>query len=518
MPNLDAIKPLRTSQDNFISRSPKKKRRVWKWLAVLAVIIGLGIWGGSQLISKTNKIFTNKGNIFSRISNLLISPDKKLIGEDTGTVNILLMGIGGEGHEGAHLTDTMIVASIDLNTHEVVLLSIPRDFSFELPKYGFNRINAAYAYAYKDDPDTAGDAAIAAVEKVTGLDIPYYAVIDFAGFIKAINDVGGVDITIDRTFTDAEYPNESDGYLSPVTFTKGTEHMDGTRALIFARSRHGNNNEGSDFARSERQKKIIAAFKDKVLKLNLGDLKTITNLLGDFTDNFRTNLEPYELKRLSDLGKGINSDNIYSFSLEPQGNLICSELIDANTGQRIVAPPPTATPDPTTTTTPPATDTTKKSTSSSTSTSTKTPSTSQPTSSTSSDTTDTEPTTPTVVPMYVIEPCAGKTFADIQKFVQLAPMLAKLKKEAAVIDIQNSTGQASAIKKYSILADYGMVLKYPIFSGRTTYQNTILYDNSAGRKPHTLDYLKANYQFITSDVGFPSSNADFVIVVGKDTP
>src|SRR6185503_20940095 len=82
-------------------------------------------------------------------------------------------------------------------------------------------------------------------------------------------------------------------------------------------------------------------------QLKLNSLSTINNLLSDFTDNFRTNLEPYQLKRLADMSQQINADNVYSFSLEPQDNLICSKLIDANTGQRIIAPPPAAAPTPT---------------------------------------------------------------------------------------------------------------------------------------------------------------------------
>src|SRR6185436_5076257 len=138
-----------------------------------------------------------------------------------------------------------------------------------------------------------------------------YAVIDFKGFVKAIDDVGGVDVVVDKSFTDATFPNDypfdTKGVIAPVTFPKGSQHMAGQRALIFARSRHSeNNNEGSDFARSERQKKIIIALKEKVLALNLTNLNTINNLLTDFTENFRTNLEPYQLKRLGDIAKKIS--------------------------------------------------------------------------------------------------------------------------------------------------------------------------------------------------------------------
>ena len=481
--------PRRPVAHNF-SPPPKKRFRRIKWLVFLAILIIIAGWGVSLLFSKTNQIFTTQQNIFTRIGNLIISPDKHLIGEDEGMINILLMGVGGVGHDGAHLTDTMVVAQINTKTSEVVLTSIPRDWGLVLPNVGYNKINAAYAYAYRDNPHTAGDAAIAAIERVTGLEIPYFAVIDFRGFVRAVDNVGGVDVIVDQTFTDAtfpnDYPNDTRGYLAPITFTKGPAHMDGRTALIFARSRHsGNNNEGSDFARSERQKKIITGFKERVASLNITNLSTINNLLSDFTENFRTNLEPYELKRLADLGVDIKNENIYSFSLEPDGVLICSSLVDPATGRpapRPVVPDPAETKEPI-----PAGG-------------------------------ETEATTePTLNIIYVVIPCADKTLADIHDFIIKAPILAKLRTEGAVVEIQNSVGKTGlANQLFGNLADFGVTVKFTTFKGKVPYEQTLLYDNSHAGKPHTIDYIKNNYNLTISDVNYPASSADFVIVVGKD--
>ena len=119
--------------------------------------------------------------------------------------------------------------------------------------------------------------------------------------------------------------------------------------------------------------------------------------------------------------------------------------------------------------------------------------------------------------MYVIQPCDGKTLADIQQYVQDAPILAKLKKEAATIEIQNSVGKTGlANKLFGKLTDLGLTVKYTTFKGKVPYDQTILYDNSQGSKPRTLQYLKDNYNFVTSDVAYPSSTADFFLVIGKD--
>jgi LCP family protein required for cell wall assembly len=488
MSNFDSILSTTTRQP---LKKPKR-RSGWKWFFVIVCLgAAVGLFAAGRIVLKTNKIFTNSGNIFTRVGQLIVSPDKNLIGEDQGVVNILLLGVGGEGHDGTNLTDTIIVASLNLETHEVVLTSIPRDFMVQIPKVGLNKINAVYAYAYRDNPNTAGSAALAAAEKITGFTIPYYALVDFKGFVKAVDHVGGVDVAVDRTFTDSSFPNDfpfdTKGYLSPVTFTKGPQHMNGQTALIFARSRHSDNSdEGSDFARSERQKKILIALKGKVTSLKLGNLATLNNLLSDFTENFRTNLEPYELKRLADIGLKIDNDKVYSLSLEPQGDLICSRLVDLATGQPAVAPAPAPTPAPTDktkTATPPAA---------------------------------TE-TAPAIQNIYVVKPCEGKTIADIQNFLKNYLELGRLKKEGTIVEIQNSTGQATATTSYKKLSAMGIDVRFVTFKGKVTYNQTVLYDNSHGAKPDTLDYLQSNYSFTASDINYPNSIADFVIILGKDS-
>lgn len=502
----------------------KPPKRMGKFKKFVIFVLLLGILGtvgyfGYHYLSLTNKIFGNKKNIFTRVGDLFISNDKPLIGEDEGTVNVLLLGVGGEGHDGAYLTDTMIVASINTQTSEVVMTSIPRDWKVTIPKHGLNKINAVYAYALQDnnnDQTLAGEAAIQAAESVTGFDIPYFAIVDFKGFVKAVDHVGGLDISVERTFTDATFPNDfpydTKGYLSPVTFTKGTEHMDGRRALIFARSRHSSNaEEASDFARSERQKKIIVALKDKLLGLDITNISTLNNLLSDFTSNFRTNLEPYELLRLGNIGKDINTDHVYSLSLEPQGNLICDTTIDQITGKPYIRPV-TPAPDETDTTDDDSSGTTTKTDNSNTNQKTSTSNTAD----TASPTPTPSPTVPTQIPMYIVEPCAGKTLADINKFLVDYWDTARLEKEAAEIDIQNSTGKSAAAAVWKNLPSSIDATTVP-FPGKTAFERTILYDNTHGSKPKTLQYLKDHYNFTIADVGYPNSKADFVVVIGNDT-
>ena len=442
-----------SGDDNHMPPSTfKPRRRKLKLFLLFLIILFVGaVFGASKLFSKTNQIFTNPGNIFARFGKLITGNDQQLLGEDAGKINVLLLGIGGPGHDGPLLTDTMIVAQIDSKNSEVALISIPRDFVVQIKDAGFKKINSAYAYAEAAKVNGGGPAAMDAAERVTGLKIPYFAVVDFKGFVKAVDHVGGLDITIDRTFTDSNYPNEKLGYLAPLTFTKGPEHMDGTRALQFSRSREGNNGEGSDFARSERQKKVITAFFEKVIKLNLTDLRTLNNLLTDFTQNFRTNLEPFELKRLADLAGKIDKNNVFSLSLEPQGNLICDGVVEDYTARA-----------------------------------------------------------------YVIQPCEGKTLADIHQFLKQALLTGKLRTENATVEIQNSTGEAAALNAVTSITGLGSNVKIVSFKSKTPYERTIIYDNSQNRRPKTLEFLKNNFHFTFADVPYTNSASDFVIILGKD--
>lgn len=314
---------------------PRHKRRGLKIILAVIILIALGL-GGFVLIRGTNladKIFVGSNrSLTSRISDLLsIGSGSKLIGEKDGQINVLLLGIGGPGHDGPYLSDTIILAQLKPKENKATLTSIPRDYLVNTKQFGQGRINSVFAQTFEDSKDwnKAGQATIDVVEKMSDLEIPYFAVIDFEGFEKTIDLLGGVEVQIDRTFTDYTFPNESEGYLPAVTFTEGLETMTGERALIFARSRHAAGPEGSDFARSARQQKIIQAAKAKLVSLNIvADAGKINELFTIIGDRFHTNLTPGEMIRLYGLTKDYNSENVISLSLDPTSNLICPKILE----------------------------------------------------------------------------------------------------------------------------------------------------------------------------------------------
>lgn len=198
-----------------------------------------------------------------------------------GVINVLLLGVGGDGHDGPQLTDTIIFASIHPEKNRITLISIPRDLW--IPQAAM-KINSVY--------ESEGLSSLRQlISRISNQPIHYVALMDFRGFVKAIDVVGGVTLTVERSFDDFEYPDEerkedlcgrtieeasvriatqSPTIVFPcryhhVHFDKGVQSMDGKRALIFVRSRYAKGDEGTDFARSKRQQKVIKAFWEKLL-------------------------------------------------------------------------------------------------------------------------------------------------------------------------------------------------------------------------------------------------------------
>jgi LCP family protein required for cell wall assembly len=313
----------------------KPRRRGLKLFLAFLLVVAITL-GGIVFVRANglaNKIFVGNNNgVLGNLSGIWQSQtgDTKLEGETAGQINVLLLGIGGANHDGGYLTDTIILAQIRPGDNKAVLTSIPRDYLVNTPELGQRKINAVFAEAYakRKDFNDAGKAISKVVGSMSGLTIPYFAVLDFAGFEKAIDAIGGVTVTVDRTFTDYTYPDNNEGYLPPVTFTAGTQTMNGTRALIFARSRHAAGPEGSDFARGIRQQKVIEAAKAQLVKTNfitsLTELNKLATIIGDHA---HTNLAPGESLHLYELVKGYTSSNLVSTSLDPDTGIVCSDTL-----------------------------------------------------------------------------------------------------------------------------------------------------------------------------------------------
>lgn len=282
-------------------------------LIISATFTSKIIFSGYSLLEESSE-FPKEDNLISFWSQFRkIFPIQKelLKGETEDRVNFLLLGIGGPGHEGAYLTDTIILVSLKPSTKQVATLSIPRDLYVSIPNHGWRRINNVYALA-ETNSSQGGELASQVVSNILNLPVHYWAVIDFSGFKGIIDKLGGVKINVERSFTDYNYPAPNYKYQT-ISFDKGWQEMDGETALKFVRSRYGTSGEGSDFARAQRQQKVLLAIKDKIFSFyTLIRPGTIVDIFREMEGSYKTNLEPWEVVRLFKLGKGIKKEEIFT--------------------------------------------------------------------------------------------------------------------------------------------------------------------------------------------------------------
>jgi len=220
--------------------------------------------------------------------------------------NILLLGIDQRGDEaGPWRTDTLILASIDPATNSAAILSIPRDLYVTIPGYGEGRINTAHITGdVRGYPGGGVALAKKTVSEALGIPVHYYVRINFTGFEKLVDAIGGLTINVETTIHDEKYPDNNYGYMT-VHIPAGIQHMDGVTALQYARSRHGN----SDFDRMGRQQAVMLAARDKLLSLDFS-LASIPKLIKLAGDSVQTDLTLEEMLALAEIGKRIDRANI----------------------------------------------------------------------------------------------------------------------------------------------------------------------------------------------------------------
>jgi polyisoprenyl-teichoic acid--peptidoglycan teichoic acid transferase len=259
-------------------------------------------------------------------------------------VNFLVMGYGGGNHDGANLTDSMVVLSLLPQSHHTTLISVPRDLWVQYPPNSgqYTKINAVYEFASNngEKPVDGGSAVVQKVSLVTGLDVKYWMTINFDGFREFINSIGGIDVYVPDSFN-ACYPKNDDAAIDPgwikVQFDKGMQHMNGDRAITYARAREPlevcgqgtseNLAELTDFGRSARQQIIIKAALAKVKQVStwpglFGAMDALKKAL--YTNLSLADLTQFALKM--DLNNahhvGLSNDNVLEDSIGPNGETI----------------------------------------------------------------------------------------------------------------------------------------------------------------------------------------------------
>ena len=341
----------------------KSMSGIIKIIILIFFLIGIGLFVLWWQSSSSSTVFNF---VFGKENSLKM---------DDNRVNVLLLGIAGAGYDGPNLTDTIMIASYKPSLSQVDLISLPRDLWLDEHK---TKVNTLYQLGLNKKDGL--EFTQTEIGKILNIDIPYGVRIDFGGFIKAVDLLGGIDVDVLESFNDYFYPvpgkeNELCDFeekeinideakakelnLSPgkvkalvdkegkiatasataivysdnqvfklfpcrfehLSFQKGLTHMDGETALKFVRSRHGTNKEGTDFARSKRQQQVLQAFKNKILSSEtLLNPQKIVELLQTFDRSIETNIPVKlypEFIKIIRQQKGINSFVINSVGKDP---------------------------------------------------------------------------------------------------------------------------------------------------------------------------------------------------------
>ena len=303
-----------------------KPKKPWKKIT-LGILSGaffaLILWFGANLLFAGKNILTeNFGSGSSWLSPKADSSQLK--GEGDGRINILLLGLGGANHPGGNLTDTIMLASIDPINKKIALLSIPRDLYVKIDGE-YNKINYAYSYGEQHQKETGGGPAQAkkVVSDVLDLPIHYFVKMDFGGFAKIVDAIGGIDVNVEKAISDPYYPAADMKGYAPFFIKAGTHHMDGTLALKYVRSRETT----SDFDRSSRQQTVIKALTAKATSLGvLTNPGKITSMISTVGTHVKTDLSVSEMNRLIQLSKELDKNNIQNEVLDnSQDGLLVSK-------------------------------------------------------------------------------------------------------------------------------------------------------------------------------------------------
>lgn len=272
----------------FVKLMDYLKKNFWLIIAaiMIAFVVSFGLVGYRYLL----KLNVKPESLLS-----FFGTPKDTLESTGGFTNFLVLGIRGEGSESPDLSDTIILASYNHENKTTSLISIPRDLWVPSLKA---KINTAYYYGEQASPGAGINFAQAAVLEDLGQPIHYTAIVNFTLFTQAIDLVGGVDIEVNPGFSDTQFPIPGKEKALPISsryetisFLGGLNHLDGQAALKFVRSRHSVGDEGTDFARTNRQQQVISALRQKIINPGfLLDQKKVDALLNIVGKNLKSNI------------------------------------------------------------------------------------------------------------------------------------------------------------------------------------------------------------------------------------
>lgn len=262
-------------------------------LGVLLIVAGFALW--SQYNPKHRTV-----------------PNRMAQGIAADRINILLIGIGGDAHPGGgkDMADAILLVSLKPSTRQASIISVPRDLWVRVGGYGTHRLTRAHTIGNQGGYPGGGPGLVAdTVSRVFGQPVHAFVRIDFAAFEKVIDDLGGVDVYNPRAFHD---------YLFNDGFNQGWQHLNGKRALAYARYRYVRASaDGNNFARELRQQQIIGAIVDKLQRRDPADVARLMRAIKTLSRYTDTNLTTADMWKLYRTYHNMRVADVRHVSLKP---------------------------------------------------------------------------------------------------------------------------------------------------------------------------------------------------------
>jgi len=465
--NLDGINP------SFDAEPPKKKKRFQRpdWLTYKRMLIGLAVLAalifgylGVRFIIASMSVFD--GNLLDVFSS------KSLKKDEFGRTNIVLFGTSEdsrahqENGAGSDLTDSIQVISVDQETKDAVMFSVPRDLWVSYGEScvsGFEgKINVVYECGKENGGEKAGAKKLMdIIGQNFDLEMHYYAKVNYSAVEDAVNAVGGVTVTIDsddpRGIFDPNFDWQCNYTCNLVKYENGPAKLNGKEALALARARNaagGYGLGGGNFDREANQQKIMLAIKDKATSAGtLTNPVKLSGLVDTLGNNVRTNFATGEIRTLAGLGNDIKPASIKRLSLVDVKNPVM--------------------------------------------------------------------TTGNINGQSIVQPVAGiSDFSEVQRYVRSALTKDASNTEEAAITVLNASDTPGVAAKYQRELSTKRVIVSEIGDAPTgvTSQPIEWYDLTGGEKPKTAEKIKKALGVSSSGNSLPAgvqADADFVILVGN---
>ena len=305
----------------LLVRNRRRRRRIVQFtiLAIALGLVGAGAFLATVVVPPIVTLLGEGGKIFATPVSERVGPEGTAIAAPTPdwankqSINVLLLGLDYRPQEADTRADTQIVVHINLETKTASMLSIPRDLWVNIPGFGEGRINTSYQLGENNKDTVPGGGptlAMSTIEQNFGIRIHYFAQVDFAGFERVLDAMGGITIDVPKPLVDNEYPLANYG-ATRIFIPAGLQHFDGFTALQYARSRHSD----SDLGRNSRQQQVLLALKQQALSLNI--LSRLTDIVNQLAGAVKTDLTFLQVTSLAEIAKDIGPGAIQTVLIEP---------------------------------------------------------------------------------------------------------------------------------------------------------------------------------------------------------